>query len=88
VPYIHADIYRLVPRMQEVSFVPDRKKQPTILIIVIYRQHAPFAPLRGVVPHLIDGGLSILQYADDTVILFRTMILSKQKKSEVDSELV
>jgi hypothetical protein len=68
VPYIHADIYRLVPRMQEVSFVPDRKKQPTILIIVIYRQHAPFAPLRGVVPHLIDGGLSILQYAHDTVI--------------------
>jgi len=24
--------------------------------------------LRGVVPHLVEGGLSILQYADDTVL--------------------
>ncbi|KAL5667881.1 hypothetical protein ACJX0J_020102, partial [Zea mays] len=23
----------------------------------------------GIIPHLIDGGLSILQYADDTVIV-------------------
>ena len=22
----------------------------------------------GVVPHLVDGGLSILQYADDTIL--------------------
>jgi len=24
--------------------------------------------LRSVVPHLVDGGLSILQYADDTIL--------------------
>jgi hypothetical protein len=24
--------------------------------------------IEGVVPHLVDGGLSILQYADDTII--------------------
>lgn len=24
--------------------------------------------IRGIVPHLVDGGLSILQYADDTII--------------------
>ena len=24
--------------------------------------------IKGVVPHLVDGGLSILQYADDTVL--------------------
>ena len=24
--------------------------------------------IRGIIPHLIDDGLSILQYADDTVI--------------------
>src|SRR6266542_5106229 len=24
--------------------------------------------IRGVIPHLIDGGLSILQYADDTIL--------------------
>jgi len=24
--------------------------------------------ISGVVPHLIDGGLSVLQYADDTIL--------------------
>ena len=24
--------------------------------------------ITGVVPHLVDGGLSILQYADDTIL--------------------
>jgi hypothetical protein len=24
--------------------------------------------IEGVVPHLVDGGLSILQYADDTIL--------------------
>src|SRR5438105_10454191 len=32
----------------------------------------------GVVPHLVDGGLSILQYADDT-ILFMNYDLEKAK---------
>lgn len=26
--------------------------------------------LKGVVPHLIQGGISHLQYADDTVLMF------------------
>ena len=26
--------------------------------------------INGVIPHLVDGGLSIMQYADDTTILF------------------
>jgi hypothetical protein len=35
----------------------------------------------GVIPHLVDGGLSILQYDDDTILfmehdLFRPKILS------------
>jgi hypothetical protein len=25
--------------------------------------------VKGLVPHLIDGGISILQYADDTILL-------------------
>ena len=33
--------------------------------------------IEGVVPHLVDGGLSILQYADDT-ILFMDHDLVKQ----------
>jgi hypothetical protein len=32
----------------------------------------------GVIPHLVDGGLSILQYADDT-ILFMNMTYIMQK---------
>ena len=27
--------------------------------------------IAGVVPHLLDGGLSILQYADDTIIFMK-----------------
>jgi hypothetical protein len=38
----------------------------------------------GVIPHLVDGGLSILQYADDT-ILFMEHDLEKAKQSEVDT---
>jgi hypothetical protein len=25
--------------------------------------------IEGIIPHLVDGGLSILQYADDTILL-------------------
>jgi hypothetical protein len=27
-----------------------------------------------VIPHLIDGGLSILQYADDTILFYGTWL--------------
>jgi hypothetical protein len=27
--------------------------------------------IRGLVPHLVDGGISILQYADDTIIFIQ-----------------
>jgi hypothetical protein len=40
--------------------------------------------IEGVIPHLVDGGLSILQYADDT-ILFMEHDLEKAKKPEIDS---
>jgi hypothetical protein len=26
----------------------------------------------GLIPHLVDGGLSILQYADDTILFWNT----------------
>ena len=38
-----------------------------MLAIFIQRAKAQ-DQIAGVVPHLIDGGLSILQYADDTII--------------------
>jgi hypothetical protein len=38
----------------------------------------------GVIPHLVDGGLSILQYADDTII-FMEHDLEGAKKSETDT---
>jgi hypothetical protein len=28
--------------------------------------------IEGVVPHLVDGGLSILQYADDKILFMNT----------------
>jgi hypothetical protein len=38
-----------------------------MLAIIIER--AKFdGQIEGVVPHLVDGGLSILQYADDTIL--------------------
>jgi hypothetical protein len=36
--------------------------------------------VRGVIPHLVDDGLSILQYADDTII-FLDHDLEEEKKS-------
>jgi hypothetical protein len=38
----------------------------------------------GVIPHLVDGGLSILQYVDDT-ILFMEHDLENAKKSKTDN---
>jgi hypothetical protein len=36
--------------------------------------------IEGVIPHLVDGGLSILKYAGDTIILWN-MTLRKLKIS-------
>jgi hypothetical protein len=38
----------------------------------------------GVIPHLVDGDLSILQYAEDT-IFFMEHDLEKTKKTETDT---
>jgi hypothetical protein len=38
-----------------------------ILAIIIARTKED-GQIKGVVPHLVDGGLSILQYVDDTVL--------------------
>ena len=38
-----------------------------MLAVLINRAKAD-GQITGIVPHLIDGGLSILQYADDTVL--------------------
>jgi hypothetical protein len=35
--------------------------------------------IEGVVPHLVDGGLSILQYADDTILFMENDL----KKHEI-----
>jgi hypothetical protein len=50
-------------------------------VLVITIKHAKVDVLikGGVVPHLVDGGLFILQYADDT-ILFLWNMTSKKKK--------
>ena len=38
--------------------------------------------IRGIIPHLIDDGLSILQYADDTII-FLDHDIDLAKKYEI-----
>ena len=40
-----------------------------MLALIINRAKAD-GQIRGVIPHLLDDGLSILQYADDTIIFF------------------
>ena len=50
-----------------------------MLAIIIARAKED-GQVKGVVPHLVEEGLSILQYADDTVI-FWTMILTKKRTS-------
>ena len=50
-----------------------------MLAIIIARAKED-GQVKGVVPHLVEEGLSILQYANDTVI-FWTMILTKKRTS-------
>jgi hypothetical protein len=38
------------------------------MLAVLFARAKEEHQLNGIVPHLIDGGLSILQYADDTVV--------------------
>lgn len=38
-----------------------------MLAIIVNRAKVD-VQVSGVVPHLVDGGLSILQYADDTIL--------------------
>jgi hypothetical protein len=48
-----------------------------LLAILIERAKSD-GQIEGVIPHLVDGGLSILQYADDT-ILFMEHDLEKSR---------
>ena len=38
------------------------------MLLVLVKRAKDQGQISGVVPHLIDGGLSILQYADDTIL--------------------
>jgi hypothetical protein len=40
----------------------------TDMLVVLIDQEKEGAQIEGVVPHLVDGGLSILQYADVTIL--------------------
>ena len=48
-------------------------------MLAIIIEHAKLdGQIEGVIPHLVDGGLSILQYADDT-ILFMNMTWKRRE---------
>jgi hypothetical protein len=38
------------------------------MLALLIRRATADGQIRGVIPHLVDDGLSILQYADDTVL--------------------
>lgn len=44
------------------------------MLAVLITRAKDLGQFRGVVPHLVDGGLSILQYADDTIIFMENDI--------------
>jgi hypothetical protein len=48
------------------------------MLVVLISRTKKDGQITGLVPHLVDGGLSILQYADDTILLWK-MISNKQK---------
>ena len=43
---------------------------PDMLAILIEHAKAE-GQTEGVIPHLVDGGLSILQYTDDTILFMK-----------------
>jgi hypothetical protein len=48
-------------------------------ILAVMIEHAKYdGQIEGVIPHLVDGGLSILHYADDTIFLWNM----RSKKQE------
>jgi hypothetical protein len=49
------------------------------MLVVLIKRAKQNGQIQGVVPHLVDDGLSILQYADDTII-FMEDELEKAKK--------
>ena len=40
------------------------------MLAVLIKRAKDDGQINGVIPHLVDDGLSILQYADDTIIFF------------------
>jgi hypothetical protein len=47
------------------------------MLVILIERATEDGQVRGLIPHLVEGGLSILQYADDT-ILFWNITLTKQ----------
>jgi hypothetical protein len=54
---VHYNPYRIIPSL-------GTRQPPTILI----KQAKQDGQINGIIPQLVDEGLSILQYADDTII--------------------
>jgi hypothetical protein len=62
-----------------VTLLPDKKRltprRPSITTFIQYcgsifiERAKSDGQIEGVIPHLVDGGLSILQYTDDTILL-------------------
>jgi hypothetical protein len=51
-----------------------------MLVVMIERAESD-GQIKGAIPHLVDGGLSILQYLYDTILFMEHMTSSNQKTS-------
>ena len=49
------------------------------MLAIIIARAKDVSQVRGVVPHLVNNGLSILQYADDTIIFMDHDIVQPKK---------
>ena len=51
------------------------------MLAILIKRAKDDGQIRGVIPHLVDDGLSILQYADDTIIFLdhESMTSNRQK---------
>jgi len=52
------------------------------MLAILIKRAKDDGQIRGVIPHLVEDGLSILQYADDT-ILFMDHDLDQSQKHEI-----
>jgi hypothetical protein len=53
------------------------------MLAILIKRAKLASQINGVVPHLVDDGLSILQYTDTTIIFFRAWFRESQEFKDI-----